>query len=109
MIDADEKLESKQIFDESAHALKTEENVQCIISKVKSSGCLNECSRLQSLSGQVATPEQQTDLTGFGDVGQSMFLNRIEYFILKDPSAQVPQRKARLLTFASNKSVKKKR
>ena len=52
-------------------------------------------------------PEQETDLTGVRDVGQSMFLNRIEYFILKDPSAQVSQRKARLVTFASNKSVEK--
>ena len=37
------------------------------------------------------------------------FKNRISYFILKEPSATVPQQhQARLLTFASSKRIKRK-
>ena len=63
---------------------------------------------LRSLGGQLATLEQETDLTTFLNRGQKIFLNCIEYFILKGPSAQVPQRQAKLLTFASGKIIQKK-
>ena len=63
---------------------------------------------LESFSGVVATPEQEKDLLQFWEVGMERFKNRISYFILKEPSATVPQRQARLLTFASTKSIKSK-
>ena len=63
---------------------------------------------LQSICGQPAMPEQESDLLAFWDVGCRLFFNRIEYFILKTPSAEVPQRKAKLQTFATTNVIKKK-
>lgn len=63
---------------------------------------------LQSLSAQVATPEQERDLLSFYEVGIQHFKNRIEYFVLRDPSAKVPQRQANLLTFTTPKTARKK-
>ena len=96
---------------ECARSLKTEENMNCMMTKLEKSKCLTldlECKQLQSLCGQIATCEKEIDLTGFWDVGKSLFMNRIEYYIIKTPSAQAPQRKAKLLTFASSRCIRKK-
>ena len=58
-----------------------------------------------SISGQVATPEQQIDLLGFWD---ERFQNQIKFYILKDPTAIVPRIKVKLLTIASSKKLKRK-
>ena len=63
---------------------------------------------LQSLSFQLATPEQEKDLLSFWEVGLSHFENKVKYFILRDPSADVPQRQAKLLTYTISKTGKKK-
>lgn len=64
---------------------------------------------LKSLSGQIAaTPEQKIDLLTFWETGLHRFENKVKYFILRDPSTNVPQRQAKLLTIASTKSTKKK-
>ena len=42
------------------------------------------------MSGQVATPEQ-IDLLGFWEVGHEKFENHVQFYILKDPSAVVPE------------------
>lgn len=98
------------IFNTSPHAVKVEENVAAMMIKLKSANLLNagSTSPLQSLSGQVAKPEQEKDLLSFWDVGQKQFENRIKYFQLKDPSAKVPQRKVKLLTYTTSKPTKKK-
>ena len=69
------------------------------------SAMVSDNRNLRSLGGQLATLEQET---AFLNRGQKMVLNCIEYFILKCPSAQVPQRQATLLTFASGKIIQKK-
>ena len=102
MLETDKSHTTIQIFDASPNSVKVEENIQCMISTVGDSSCLalvTEQRNLQSICGQLATAEQEHDLTGFWEIGKRMFLNRIEYFILKTPSAQVPQRRAKLLTF----------
>lgn len=63
---------------------------------------------LKSLSGQIATPEQKNDFFTFWETGLNRFENKVKYFILRDPSTNVPQQQAKLLTFASTKSTKKK-
>ena len=99
------------LFDSSPHSVRTEDNVKCMITKAQTSNSLEvscENERLKSLSGQVASPEQQIDLVGFWEVGQQRLENQIKFFILKDPSTQAPRRKAKLLTFASSKQIVKK-
>ena len=66
--------------------------MKCMMTKVQTSNSFTisgEPSRcLKSISGQVATPEQQIDLLGFWEVGTG---NHIKFFILGD---QAPRRKA---------------
>ena len=60
--------------------MKTEENVKCMMTKILSSNTLDvldEVQTLTSMSGQVATPEQQIDLLGFWEVGHERFENQI--------------------------------
>ena len=112
LLDADGSQCNKvSVFDPSPQSNKREENVKCMMTKVQASQSLSavgETSPLKSMSGQVATPEEEIDLIGFGDVGHKRLENQIKFFILKDPSARVPRRKAKLLTFASTKKVQKK-
>ena len=60
-------------------------------------------SKLYKEYGIGTTPVQYIVL-----VGCRLFFNCIEYFILKTPSAEVPQRKAKLQTFARSNVNKKK-
>lgn len=61
-----------------------------------------------SLSGKQATPEQVKDLLNFWEIGREYFEEYVRYYILQQPSAQVPQRFNKLLTFsASKRSVRK--
>lgn len=98
------------IFDTSPHAVKVEENVAAMINKLKSTNLLTAgpANPLQSLSGQLAKPEQKRDLLSFWDTGRKQFENRVKYFQLRDPSADVPQRKVKLLTYTTSKAAKKK-
>ena len=57
---------------------------------------------LQSLSGIMATPEQARDLQQFHEIGNQHFKSYVRYHILREPSAKVPQRKNRLLTFSTS-------
>ena len=55
-------------FDPSQMSVKKQENIKCTMTKVQSSNTLdvlNEVRPLISMSGQVATLEQQIDLLGF--------------------------------------------
>ena len=92
-------------------SVKREENDRCMMSKVQSSNTLDalEVRPLTSMSGQVATHEQQIDLLGFWEVGHERFENQVKFYVLKDPSAVVPRRKVKLLTFASATQLKKKK
>ena len=79
-----------------------------MMTKVQSTSTLDifdEVRPLISMSGQVATPEQQIDLLGFWGVGHEKFENHVQFYILKDPSAIVPKRKLKL---ASSRVLKKK-
>ena len=94
----------------SPQAAKVEENVAALMAKLKSTNMLivGLTNPLQSLSGQLAKPEQEKDLLSFWDIGQKQFENRVKYFQLGDPSAEVPQRKVKLLMFTTSKVAKKK-
>ena len=47
-------------------------------------------------------------MLGFWEVGHERFENQVKFYILKDPSAVVPKRKVKLLTFASSRKLKQK-
>ena len=100
------------IFDCTPHASKIEENVKAMCVYVNSTSVLPMSSvrneDLFSLSGQVAKPEQKNDLLSFWEIGAKRFENKVKYFILRDPSASVPQRQAKLLTFSVSKKSKRK-
>lgn len=98
------------IFDTSPHAARVEENVKSMISKIQSTKLLSvgQVQCLQSFSAQVAKPEQERDLLSFYQSGVEHFKNRIEYFVLRIPSAKVPQRQLSLLTYSSPKTAKRK-
>ena len=82
-----------------------------MMTKVQSSNTPDalEVRPLTSMSGQVATPEQQIDLVGFWEVGHERFKNQVKFYVRKDPSAVVPRRKVKLLTFASARKLKIKK
>ena len=63
---------------------------------------------LQSLSGIMATPEQARDIQQFHEIGNKHFESYVRYHILREPSAKVPQRKNRLLTFSTSKKSRRK-
>lgn len=94
------------ILDASTHTSKVEENVTSMSECVESTKLLvtngEKCEELKSLSGQVATPEQKKDLL-FWDVGQDRFENKVKYFVLHDPSTNVPQRQAYIFQFQAHK------
>ena len=95
------------MFDPSQQYGQREENVKSMMEMVVSSNCLDvvgDVRPLKSISGQVATPEQQIDLLGFGEVGR----DHVKFYILKDPSTLVPRRKVKLLTFSLSAKLKKK-
>ena len=48
-------------------------------------------SQLVTFSGKLATPEQAKDLLSFWEIGEKHFDLYIKYFVLREPSAQVPQ------------------
>ena len=60
----DTKSDKMSVFDTSMQSVKREENDRCMMTKVQSSNTLDalEVRPLTSMSGQVATPEQQIDL-----------------------------------------------
>ena len=112
MLDFDDTKAGKVcLFDPSQTSVKRVENIKCMMTKVQSSNTLDvldEARPLTSMSGQVATPEQQIDLLGFWDMGHERFENHIKFYVLKDPSAVVPRRKVKILTFASSRKLKRK-
>ena len=94
------------VFSDSPQSVKNEESMMTKIQTSLSSGEPGRC--LTAVSGQVATPEQQTDLLGFWEVGKVRLENQIKFFILREPSTPAPRRKAKLLTFASTRKQAKK-
>lgn len=104
------KFTGASIFDTSPHIARVEENVVAMIAKVKSTTLLaiGSTDGLQSLSGQLATPEQEKDLLSFWEAGFEQFKSKVKYFVLKEPSADVPQRKVKLLTYTMSRTRKKK-
>ena len=103
------------VFDNSPNSIKKEDNVKSMVAKIDTaeslaipanSGQPTRC--LKSISGQVATPEQQVDLLGFWEIGKTRLENQIKFFVLRDPSTPAPRRKARLLTFASTRKQTRK-
>ena len=85
------------VFDSSQLSAKVEENIQCMMTKVQSPNTpdvIDQVRPLTSMSGPVATQEQQIDLLGFWKVGHERFENSIKFFLYsKEPSASVPRRK----------------
>ena len=70
------------VFRDSPQSVKSEENVKCMMTKIHTSNLLSsgEPGRcLTAVSGQVATPEQQTDLLGFWEVGKLRLENQIKF------------------------------
>ncbi len=99
------------VFDASLPAKKVEENISAMRRKLEETAILLpsvEDTGLQSLSGTMATPVQAQDLLSFWEVGLQHFQARVKYYVLQEPSASVPQRLNRLLTFASTIKMNRK-
>ena len=54
------------------------------------------------------TPQQEHDLINFRAIGESEYNNRVEYYMLKNPSVKPPQHRKRLLTFTEKRTRRKK-
>ena len=96
------------IFDSTPHTAKCEENIESMTSKLSDLDVLHaeqENRGLIALNGTPATPEQHRDLICFREIGSQYFEAYVKYYILREPSAMVPQRKRRLQKF----NVPKKR
>ena len=94
------------IFDSTPHAAKCEENIVSMELKLVELNVLNaeqENRGLIALNGTPATPEQHRDLVCFREIGAQYSEAYVKYYILRDPSAMVPQRKRRLQTFSAPK------
>ena len=93
------------IFDATPHNACCEKNVVCMQRNLQDSNVLVAVSGrdLQVLDGTPATPEQQRDLIAFRDIGQQYYEAYVKYYIVRHPSAKVPLRKRRLLTFCALK------
>jgi len=55
-----------------------------------------------------ATPEQRVDLIAFRDIRQKYFAAFVKYYLVRDPSAVVPLRSRRLLTFCAQRKSQRK-
>ena len=88
---------------------KQQMNVECQEQKLASSQLNNTYDNILHLfTTKKLTPEQQHDLVNFRDIGQEEFENRVNYYILKNPSIQAPRRRKHLLTFSERKTTSKK-
>ena len=95
------------IFDSTPHALRYEENIVSMLSKLGESHALDhvhENRALIGMDGTVATPEQHRDLMSFRDIGQQYSEAYVKYYIFRE---SVPLRKRRLQVFGTEKRSKK--
>ena len=94
---------SLSIFNSTPHASRCEDNIKSMCSKLTELRVFEAAVSnrgLQSVDGAPASPEQKADLLSFRDIGQDHYLAYVNYFILKNPSANVPVRLRKLKTFA---------
>ena len=102
---------ANSLFDLTPSARQVEENIITIKSKMNETAILSPepvDHGLKSLSGKQATPEQAKDLLNFWEIGQRHCEAYVKYYILQQPSAQVPQRLNKLLTYTTSKWTAKK-
>ena len=95
------------IFDSTPYAARCVENIENMKAKLQDLCVLaivEDNRGLLALDGKVATPEQHKDLMSFRDIGQQYYEAYVKYYILRDPSAQVPLRLRRLQNFSIKKS-----
>ena len=95
---------ANSLFDLTPSARQVEENIITIKSKMNETAILSPepvDHGLKSLSGKHATPEQAKDLLNFWEIGQRHCEAYVKYYILQQPSAQVPQRLNKLLTYTT--------
>ncbi len=99
------------IFNCTPHAARCEENIDSMKSKLCDLHVLatvQESRGLLALDGTITTAEQHKDLIAFRDIGKQYHEAYIQYYIVRDPSAQVPFRLRCLQTFcARNRSQTK--
>jgi len=100
------------MYDSSLPATNVEQNIASMCARITAANTLSPLagpdSQLVTFSGKVATPEQAKDLLNFWEIGEKQFDSYIKYFILREPSAQVPPRFCKLLTFSSSKRIQRK-
>ena len=91
-------------FSSDSNAMKFEQNVVAMMSIIQSKSLLAMAEEnrglLNPFCGKVGNAQQTHDLLNFRNVGQQEFLNRIAYFIIKQPSVHAPNRRRRLHTFS---------
>ena len=102
--------ESKKPLTTNPEDFKSEQNILSMISCIENSSLLKPTLKNRGLinpfSHKIATAQQANDLLNFRHLGKKEFLNRISFYILKDPSVKVPLRKQKLQTFTSKKTCR---
>ena len=85
----------KSLFTKHEAEKKQQMNVECQENRLASSQLNNTSDNiLQHLfMTKKLTPEQEHDLVNFRDIGQEEFENRVNYYVLKNPSVQAPRRR----------------
>jgi len=63
---------------------------------------------LNPFTNKTATLQQSSDLLNFRFIGEQEFLKRVTSYILKEPSAQAPNRKRHLQTFSAGQKTTRK-
>ena len=91
---------------------KYELNVQAQISAIKVYSLFpvegSNRGLVNPFTKKVASPSQSSDLLNFRSIGQKEFLQRINSFILKQPSVNAPNRKRHLQTFSERQTNKRR-
>ena len=104
------------MFFGNAYAVKSEGNVKQIMQKIEEAKLLPLPTVLSVNRGLVnpfrniiANNAQTHDLLNFRNIRQKQFENRVESFLLKNPSTKAPLRQKKLQTFASTIVKKQKK
>ena len=98
------------LFATDIESKKLESNIRKQVDKLQSSNFITGTSTglCHLFKTKQLTPQQTHDLINFRAIGESEYNNRVEYYILRNPSVRPPKHRKRLLTFTEKIARRKK-